>query len=520
MKTMYVCNVTDEVLAKMIRGAQRKVTLFAPGVSLEVARVLIEKERWFSTRSEEDLFGSVVPDYVFRVALDVSLNIVKLGYGEARALLALWVADREHASRPDLCWFWNAPRMRLGLLTADDRTLIFTPVPRLMETCYETDLRGRSPNGVLLDAEPRFAQAYLDSLCPMAERPVNMEDIRNLVDSSVVTLSDLERLLADRQAQLRDKDRKVAELEEIVRDCSVRLAGHNALTMEEALRLCRQCVTVCAAHLSFRKTQVGRLTLQIPSEFLLDESLAARCSSGYEVLLPSDIDELNALEAVCPVLDEADGSAERYTFSRLKEELAALREAYLWSIGNHRSVMRCDQVDELEATLDRYRAIAATLHRTVLEAVKERIGRNLNALFDDICDRMPPCSVKSYVGIKHDFLNDVFCRGQRTMGYDRTGKYYYFLSTLSSKNRTKLDLSPPEVIFETMDYPRHRLLDPAFQQLIAERLVIKRHALAFGAGRTVSEQYPEEVRQARAEFFDAINAFAENAEWQTANSRR
>ena len=126
-------NVDDTVLARLIAQATRRVMFVAPGLRQEVADALADALR--------RLPGKVT------VVLDVEAEVCRLGYGDERGLVIIKNAAEAAGQR-----LHHQEGVRIGLLIADDTTIIYSPVPLLIEAGSP---RPNKPNAILLqDAVP------------------------------------------------------------------------------------------------------------------------------------------------------------------------------------------------------------------------------------------------------------------------------------------------------------------------------------------------------------------------------
>ena len=116
MTNRCVCTVNDKTLCAFLVEAQQRVIFVAPGVSKLVAEVLAETWRRLGARAVS-------------VVLDVDPEICRLGFGEEAAIDLLQLTANE--LNQSLC---EQPGVRIGLLIVDDKTLVYSPTPRLVES--------------------------------------------------------------------------------------------------------------------------------------------------------------------------------------------------------------------------------------------------------------------------------------------------------------------------------------------------------------------------------------------------
>lgn len=110
-----IATVDDKLLVELIGRAKRRVLLVSPGVSLLVAQALCNAWR-------------TLPATAVSIVLDVDPEVCRLGYGTESALTLL--QQTASAVGQTLC---HEPGVRIALLVADDRTVIFSPTPLLIE---------------------------------------------------------------------------------------------------------------------------------------------------------------------------------------------------------------------------------------------------------------------------------------------------------------------------------------------------------------------------------------------------
>lgn len=128
-----ITNADDRKLAALIGRAAQRVVFVAPGVSEPVADALVAAWR----RLGRD---------ACMVILDVDPEVCRLGYGTLDALKRLRAAASEANSL--VC---HQPGLRIGLLIADERTVVFSPTPLLIEAGSDAPDR---PNAIEIGLPP------------------------------------------------------------------------------------------------------------------------------------------------------------------------------------------------------------------------------------------------------------------------------------------------------------------------------------------------------------------------------
>lgn len=130
----------DDNLISLINGAKNRLAVIAPGLTTPVAKAL-------AARMTE------LPTLSLTVVLDADAEVYRMGYGDPEALEFI-----REASRNEMFDLREQPGVRIGVVIADDRTMVFAPVSRNVEAGSVTE---EKPNAIMLDggATERLAQA-------------------------------------------------------------------------------------------------------------------------------------------------------------------------------------------------------------------------------------------------------------------------------------------------------------------------------------------------------------------------
>src|SRR5207249_11087503 len=107
-------NVDDAVLVSLTSNASQRVMFVAPGLRAPVAEAL--------ANAMKRLRGKVT------VVLDVDAEVCRLGYGDEKGLQRIKSAAERAGTR-----LHHQPGVRIGLLIADNDTIVYSPVPLLIE---------------------------------------------------------------------------------------------------------------------------------------------------------------------------------------------------------------------------------------------------------------------------------------------------------------------------------------------------------------------------------------------------
>lgn len=104
----------SETLCDMIARAQRRVLYLAPAIHATVAEALAEA--W-----------NRLDAHRVTVIVDADAEVYRLGYGDLAALQKLQDAATRHGAM-----ITEQPGVRMGLMIADDQTLVWAPVPEMI----------------------------------------------------------------------------------------------------------------------------------------------------------------------------------------------------------------------------------------------------------------------------------------------------------------------------------------------------------------------------------------------------
>lgn len=123
----------DDTLMGLIQSARSRLLVLAPGLSARVADCLCQ--RW----------QELGPDRV-TVILDLDPEVYRLGYGDVETLALL---ERVAAELGTM--LQRQPGIRIGVVLADEKALIYSPTPRLIEAGPASV---QTPNAVSLESPP------------------------------------------------------------------------------------------------------------------------------------------------------------------------------------------------------------------------------------------------------------------------------------------------------------------------------------------------------------------------------
>jgi hypothetical protein len=162
--SLSIINIDDVQIIEAIKSATRRLVVIAPGLTLAVA--------WEVAAQWRNLGAQAVS-----VILDVEPEVCRMGYGEPEAFTLL----QDIATKLGTAVF-HQPGLRLGVVIADDTTLIYTPTPLVVEPSAPR------PNGIRLNQVPAeiARDAGLDGQT-VGERAIGTQPVNSEVVEAVTS---------------------------------------------------------------------------------------------------------------------------------------------------------------------------------------------------------------------------------------------------------------------------------------------------------------------------------------------
>lgn len=153
---------TDGVVCDLVREARERLVLVAPALTPGVADALVSRLDALDRRA-------------VTIVLDSDPEVYRLGYGTLSACESVTAAAQARGIA-----IRQQPGIRIGLVISDARTLIFTPVPALVEAGPNT--HGQA-NAIRLDTPPRAVEADLglrDEPARVGSRLMTPDDVEEV----------------------------------------------------------------------------------------------------------------------------------------------------------------------------------------------------------------------------------------------------------------------------------------------------------------------------------------------------
>ena len=145
-------NADDARLISLIGAAKSRVVFVAPGLRRGVAQALADAFR--------RLPGQV------SIILDADAEVCRLGFGDDAGMESVMQAAELHGQR-----ILHQPGVRIGLLIADEDTLIYSPVPLLIEA---GSTQPEKPNAIMLKGA---VPAAIEAACGISAKRDELREV-------------------------------------------------------------------------------------------------------------------------------------------------------------------------------------------------------------------------------------------------------------------------------------------------------------------------------------------------------
>lgn len=316
-------SVDDRVLQEVIGRARQRLVFIAPGIRPPVATALVRAM-------------SVVPTDSIHLVFDVDAEVCRLGYGDRdfRGIEILQAAAAQNGLTVN-----HQPGIRIGLVIADDTTLIYSSTPELIET---ESRQPDNPNAICLSAElpPQLARA-----CAMGEErhatlEVGKDPIRH------ARIAAVKRDLEERPP----KEFNVARIERVFNSML-----HYVEFRIEEYKLTSRSVSLNPKLFGVKNADVVR-----------------RLSNRYHLFSETD-----ALTVEIPAFDEnavpkTSGDKEKFGPRSIDKERKRIKDRFIMEAGDFGLIILRKDVKEFEKELKVLEAKIAAYKAAVQNVIKQR----------------------------------------------------------------------------------------------------------------------------------------------------
>ncbi len=338
-------SVNDTVLVEVIGRAEKRLVFIAPGLRPPVASALISAM-------------AVVPHPAIHLVLDVDAEVSRLGYGDKdfKGMEMLQAEAARHSLTVN-----HHPGIRIGLLIADETTLIYSPTAESIET---ENRQPDKPNAILLEAE--LPQSLADACALGEDGHATVEVGKDVIDAQAVAA--VKHDLAARPA----KDFNIARAERV---------------FSSMLRY---------VELEIEKYKLTTRILHLDAEIfgVRDEAVAQRLAGQYHLFSKTD-----SLTVEIPFVGEdaqPDPNRPKEKFGPLSvdKERKRIKKRFIIEAGKNRALILRRDVAAFEKEIERLRKRMELYRDGVQSQIQKRIGEIvaelLAALTETLKNNPPP----------------------------------------------------------------------------------------------------------------------------------
>lgn len=401
-------SVDDHVLQEVIAQARHRLVFIAPGIRPPVAEGLARAM-------------TTVPKDAIHLVLDVDAEVCRLGYGDKdfKGLELLQSAAARHGLTVN-----HHPGVRIGLLIADETTLIYSPTPLLIEA---ESKQPDKPNAIMLRNE---LPAQLANACAVGgEGFATLEVGKDRIDTHAVEV--VKRDLQDRPP----KEFNVARIERVFSS----MLHYVELTIED-YKLTTRSLLLNPELFGVRNAEVMR-----------------RLTNRYHLFSETD-----ALTVEIPHIGEdakpdTKKTKEKFGPLSIDRERNRIKKRFVIEAGNYGSLMLRRDVEAFENEIKILEAKIAAYKQAVQNQIKKRTDEIVAELLAALLERLkaePPEHWQSRFLGKKPSDDDI--------------KRLFEQEVQSEVNRVKTDFNP-KVFTAYKDVTYQTFKDPKFRKLMEDR---------------------------------------------------
>lgn len=401
-------SVDDTVLKEVIAKARQRLVFIAPGIRPPVADALARAM-------------DIIPRDAVHLVLDVDSEVCRLGYGDKdfKGLEILQSAAAKHGLTVN-----HHPGIRIGLLIADDTTLIYSPTPLLIEA---ESRQSDKPNAIILKNE---LPVQLANACAVgSEGFATLEVGKDRIDARNVEA--VKRDLQDRPP----KEFNVARIERVFSS----MLQYVEFRIED-YKLTSRSLLLNPELFGVRNAEVVR-----------------RLTNRYHLFSETD-----ALTVEIPHIGEdakPDSKKPKEKFGALSidRERNRIKKRFVIEAGNYGSLILRRNVEAFENDIRILEAKIAAYRQAVQNQIKKRTDEIVAELLTALMERLkaaPPDHWQSR------FLGK--------LPTDEDIKRLFEQEVQSEVNRVKTDFDPKVfTAYKDVTYPTFK--DPKFRELMEKR---------------------------------------------------
>ena len=422
-------NVDDRVLCEVIAQARQRLVFVAPGIRPLVAQALASAM-------------PLVPAAAIHLVLDVDAEVCRLGYGDKdfKGMELLQAAAARHHLTVN-----HHPGIRIGLLIADDTTLIYSPTPELIEAeSHQPD----KPNAIILRNElpPQLASACAVGSEGFATVEIGLDPIDNR------TVEAVKQDLQDRPP----KEFNVARIERVFSS----MLQYVELKIED-----------------YKLT--SRSLLLNPELFgVRDAEVVRRLTNRYHLFAETDALTVEISHVDEDAKPDAEKPKEKFGPLSIDRERKRIKQRFVIEAGRYGTLILRRNVTDFEKQIKVLEAKISEYRTAVQEQIETRIQEIVDELLAALLERLkaaPP-----------DHWHSRFLGKQPT---DEDIKRLFREDVQGEVSRVKTDFKP-KVFTAYKDVTYQTFKDEKFRELMENRFGKESIAAIFNEHDAAPEQPP------------------------------
>jgi len=305
-----VTNVDDKILIELIQSARKRLIFMTPGMSKEVAEAFCSK--W------QELGAQAIT-----VIIDADPEVCRLGYGTVDAISFLFRKAEKIGGAVH-----QQPGIRIALLAADEKTIIYSPPPLLIEAGKTVDTQ---PNAIFLDSTPPAVVAAIGA----GEKGREEQKI-GLSKVKAETIQNVKNDLVNNPPQSFDIARKVRVFNSRIEFVEFKMEG----------------------------LHIARKTVRIPSDL---------------VGLAKDEKTKRLLHSSFQLIDNVDAELSGKNIATMKDEIA---KKYLIVLPNYGAVILRENKESFQKDIADLKKAISTFQKGIEERLQKSIDENRKALLN------------------------------------------------------------------------------------------------------------------------------------------
>jgi len=305
-----VTNVDDKILINFIQSVKKRLIFMTPGMSKDVAEAVCVKWQELGPQAAT-------------VIIDADPEVCRLGYGEVDAITLLYKKAKDLGS---VCY--EQPGIRIALLAADEKTIIYSPPPLLIEAGKTTQTQ---PNAIVLDAMPPAVEAAIG----VGEKGAEEQRV-GLTNVKAETIQNVKNDLVNNPPQKFDVARKVRVFNSRIEFVDFKMEGHH----------------------------IARKTVRIPSDL---------------VGLAKDEKTKRLLHSSFHLIDSEDAELSGKSIAAMKDEIA---KKYLIVLPNYGTVILRENKEAFQKAVEDFRKEVDIFQKGIEERLQKSIDENRRALLN------------------------------------------------------------------------------------------------------------------------------------------